>query len=131
MAVLGASWIFAAIGQPHRAYLHGIAPQVFNEYLDYLLGEYVWGLHSSTVSGAPGFGPPWQLVLAYEGGFRRKARKLIMKGDRFVEALRKAWEDPAIKERRFTTPLATMPARAQRDVDEPRAKYARTDKGKG
>ena len=44
-----------------------------------------------------------------------------------------AWEDPVVKERCFTTPLATMPARLSRTSGgaEPMAKRARTSKSKG
>ena len=42
--VLGAAYMFAAFRHTNREWLQGLTPQVFGEYLDYLLGEHCWML---------------------------------------------------------------------------------------
>ena len=49
VAVLGNAWMFAGFANPSRKAIQGIYPQLFQDYLDYLLGEYVWGLNSGSV----------------------------------------------------------------------------------
>ena len=57
----------------------------------------------------------------------------MLMGAEFSAALKTAWEDPVVKERCFTTPLATMHARLSRTSGkaEPLAKRTRTSKAKG
>ena len=43
VVVVGNAWIFVGVAQSNRAYLKGITPQIFQEYLDYLLGRTPWG----------------------------------------------------------------------------------------
>ena len=44
VVVMGNAWIFVSVAHSNRAYLKGVTPQIFQEYLDYLLGENVMGL---------------------------------------------------------------------------------------
>jgi len=103
--LMGTALIFAGFQQTHKSYLKGVDPQLYHEYVDYLLGENVHGLVAKTSYGASVAGPSWTLLLAYEQAIRSKAVQLVRKGSTYREALKKAWEDPIIKERNFTTPL--------------------------
>ncbi len=86
---------------------------MFNEYLEYLLGEFVLKLTARGASGAAISAPSWALLLSYEHAMRKKAFTSIRKGLTFKEALRAAMEGPVTKERYFTTPMC-LEATAQK-----------------
>ena len=48
IVVMGNAWIFVSVAHSNRAYLKGLPPspppRIFQEYLEYLLGETVMGL---------------------------------------------------------------------------------------
>jgi len=137
--LMGTALIFAGFQQTHKTYLKTVEPQLFHEYVDYLLGEHVHGLAAKNSYGLPVAGPTWTLLLAYEQAIRTKAVQLVRKGASFKEALKKAWEDPVVKERHFTTPLCleSVPKRpwpgngAAEGPYWPQGKFAKGGKGKG
>ena len=57
ITLLGTSWIFAGLQHPNRDYLKDIHPQMFQDYLDYLLGENVYGLIAKSFGGVSGGEP--------------------------------------------------------------------------
>jgi len=106
LALLGRAWAFVALGQPNCKYLQGGTPQMWTEYLDYLLGPYVHKLYARDAYGSISSEPPWNLLLSYELEIRRKMVDLMAKGTAINAALPTAYKDSLIKERYFTTPLA-------------------------
>ena len=73
--------------------------------MDYLLSEHCAGL----ISGGIGLlvsAPSWELVLGYEQEIRHEMCMRLLKGDSLSTALRGTWNNPQVKERHFTTPLA-------------------------
>ena len=106
LALLGVAWMFLGNHQSNRGYLKGLTPQVFQEYASYLLGEYVLGMLSIDGGNAAVSSPSWAILLAYEHAVRVRAVLHVRKGMTFVAALRASWEDPLVKERHFSTPLA-------------------------
>jgi len=145
--LLGTAWCFIGFQQTNQKYLQGLHPQVFQEYLDYLLGPNVLGLVARSADGSVLSGPAWPAVLAYEQEIRVQTYRLIHLGDTLADALRKAWQDPVVKERSFTTPLAfaMVDSSRKRSADtafpppppgnwtrpEPKGKGKGKDKGKG
>ena len=55
------------------------APEIFDRYTKYLLGEHVMGLVSDN-DGDQVYGEDWVALLKYEKEIRRKAMKLIQGG---------------------------------------------------
>ena len=106
ITLLGRAWAFVALGQPNCKYLQGNSPQIWNEYLDYLLGPYVYKLYAHDAYGSVSSEPPWNLLLSYELETRRKMVDLMAKGTAIDVALPMAWKDGLTKERFFITPLA-------------------------
>jgi hypothetical protein len=106
ITLLGTAWIFVSSQQTHRPYLQDLNPRLFQEYLDYFLGDFVYGLCGRDGRGEPLASPSWSLVISYEHAVRSKAMSLVRKGSTFADALRASWEDPLIKERFLNTPLA-------------------------
>ncbi len=105
LALLGTTLIYAGYQQVHKGYLKGLNPQVFVEYVEYLLGDFVWKLASRGANGAVMSTPSWALLLSYEHAIRKAMVKLVSQGKTVKEALKNAMEDPVTKERFFTTPL--------------------------
>ena len=58
-----------------RVELQDISPALFEQYKDYLLGDYVYGLRASDDYG--GMIPPWVLVLSYEHAIRKHCYRLM------------------------------------------------------
>ena len=107
VTLLGVAWMMIGYAHTNRAWLQGITPQLWQDYLKYLLGEFVWGLVGRDAQGHTVATPSWLQVLAYEHAVRKHAWKLVaLAGRRFSDALQEAWKDPVVKERNFTTPLA-------------------------
>jgi len=141
VGVLGTAWMMVAYQQTHKAYLRGLTPQTFAEYLEYLLGDFVMGLCAKDASGRAFAHPSWALVVAYEFAIRVRTMQLIRKGKSFKTALKESWEDAVIKERYFTTPLCLEQARkrplpvetweAPQDPPDKRRKEKGGKKGKG
>ena len=115
-----------------------MTPQLFTEYLRYLLGEFVLGLCAMDSGGLSFAFPPWPLIISYDHAIRSKAMALVRKGATFKDALKLAWEDPVVKERHFTTPLCLESGR-KRQADtsssdyrpEPPKQHQKGKKGKG
>ena len=116
ITLLGTAWLFISYQQTHKAYLKGLSPQIFTEYLSYLLGEFVFGLCARDSGGSVVSSPAWALIVSYEHAIRCKALTLVKKGATLKDALRTAWEDPITKERYFTTPLC-LDANRKRPAD--------------
>ena len=106
ITLLGTSWVMVSLAQPGTAVLQGLTPQLFNEYLDYLLGEQVLQLGFRKDAKVVSAGPSWDLFLNYEFEIRNEAYTNVMRhGTPYDTALRAAWKDTVVKERYLTTPL--------------------------
>ena len=135
ITLMGIAWQFVAFQQTHRDCLKELSPQLFQEYLDYLLGDFVCGMCAQDSRGALFAAPSWNLIISYEQAIRCKAVSLTRKGLRYNVALKKAWEDPIVKERFFSTPLTLeatkRPFSGTGQYYEPPAKHSNKGKGKG
>ena len=141
--LLGTAWLFISFHQTNRSSLLGLSPQLFQQYLQYLLGEYVHGLLLRDGRGYEISSPAWHLLISYEFAIRARATNPMRKGVPFRDALRQGWECPMTKERYFSTPLAMdtvyrrpLPQHQPRlQPQEPVAKRAKIEdeegKGKG
>ena len=134
IALLGTAWVFTSFQQTNNKILTNLTPFVFNSYVEYLLGEHVWGLTAKTADGTSFAGPSWTLLLSYEHEIRSHAYSLVCnEGMSLDVALKLAWEDEIIKGRYFVTPLMLQPVR--RSYDQPsggsQAKFPRQEKNKG
>jgi hypothetical protein len=115
--LLGTAWLFISFHQTNRSSLVGLSPQLFQQYLAYLLGEHVHGLLLRDGRGTEIQAPAWHLLITYEFSVRKKATDLMRRGTPFAHALRQAWECPMTKERYFSTPLA-MDTVARRPIPQ-------------
>jgi hypothetical protein len=104
--LLGTAWMFTSSHQTSRSSLAGITPQLFQQYLQYLLGEFVLGMINKGPAGNIIHSPAWHLLISYEYAVRAKAIQLMRHGAAFRDALKQGWECPMTRERHFSTPLA-------------------------
>ena len=111
LKVLSLGLMFLGLRHSNRAVLQGLNPQLFEDYVTYLLGEHCYALQGKTAEGYVINGPSWNQLLVYEYQVRRKAWHLVQHdGTPFKEALKAAWKDPVVKERYLTTPVALSAA---------------------
>ena len=102
MTIMQNMLLMMVLKHPDRPELRGIDKDLFDRCKDYILGEYVYGLRSSEESGSHA-----PLVLSYEHAVRKWAcKQMAQRSISFGDSLRESWEEPAVKERHFTTPLA-------------------------
>jgi hypothetical protein len=103
---------------PNRSFLQKLTPQLFEEFLSYILGEHVFGLTGKSSEGFTISAPAWSQILIYEFQIRKKAfERVHSQGETFAEALKKSWADPIIKERYLTTPMALASVSVKRPTD--------------
>ena len=133
IALLGRAWCFISFQQPNCAWLKDLNPQIFQEYVDYLLGPFVFKLFARDEYGNQSAAPPWNLLLSYELEIRRKTMCLITEGSTLGLSLKTAYQDPVTKERYFNTPLALAGTlrSAKRTYNEMDNNYSKGGKGKG
>eukprot|EP00435_Cladocopium_sp_Y103_P030315 s433_g7.t1 len=107
LTIMRNSMVIVSLRHTNRTELQGDYERTIEEYKNYLLGDYVYGLVAKDEEGNTIASPPWSLVLSYEHAVRKHAAKLVnSEAKSWVVALKAASRDAIIKERHFTTPLA-------------------------
>lgn len=91
-------------------YLKGLGPQLVQEYLSYLLGDYVLSLVARDAAGRAIASPPWGLILSYEQEIRKATMNRFAQGRSVDSALRSAWADPLLKEDGGLVSFKRMPS---------------------
>jgi len=136
LTIMRNAMVVVALRHTNRTELQGEYEKVFEDYKNYILGEFVYGLVARDEEGHTIASPPWSLVLSYEHAVRKQATRLVnQEGRNWTVALKEAWKDGTVKERHFTTPLAlyakrpTPPWRNQ-EVQQPPQKQQKGTWGK-
>jgi len=107
LKTLSLGLMFLGLRHSNRGELQNINPQLFEDFVTYLLGEHCYGMLGKTAEGFVVSGPSWSQLLVYEFQVRRKAWYLVQHDNLpFCDALKQAWRDPVVKERYLTTPVA-------------------------
>lgn len=107
LTIMRNAMVVVALRHTNRTELQGEYEKVFEDYKNYILGEFVYGLVARDEEGHTFASPPWSLVLSYEHAVRKHAARLVnQEGRNWTVALKEAWKDGTVKERHFTTPLA-------------------------
>lgn len=128
MSIMKNAFVMISLRHTNRQELQGEWERTFEEYKDYLLGEYVYMLAAKDADGNTI--ATANLVLSYEHAVRKKAVKLVnSEGLAFPVALKQSWKDPTVKERCFTTPLALYAKRPTAGAEWEVRKTYKGDKG--
>ena len=107
LKVLSLGLMFLGMAHTNRKYLQNLNPQLFEDYVTYLLSDHCFYLQGRSAEGFAIAGPSWAQLLIYEFQIRKKMWQLVQNnGYEVKDALRLAWQDPVVKERYFTTPIA-------------------------
>ena len=133
LKVLSLGLMFLSLKHVNRQFLTSINPQLFEDYVSYLLSEHCYYLQGKSAEGFSIAGPSWQQLLIYELQVRRKAWATVQnQGMDFSAALRAAWKDPCVKERFLTTPVALAAAGPTKRVYEGgNSSFVKRSKGGG
>ena len=119
LKILGIGLMMLGLRHTNKSFLQNLSPQVFEDYLTYLLSEHCYYMQGTSAEGFAINGPSWAQLLIYEFQVRRKAWLEVQSvGIEFGKALKEAWKDPSTKERYLITPIALSAAGAKRTWDE-------------
>eukprot|EP00435_Cladocopium_sp_Y103_P055965 s367_g18.t1 len=107
------AWLAMASRYKAKHWLHGLTAEPFLKFVEYILGDRVYGLQipslgpsSSESSQQQRIKPDWAVILGYEQKLRKEAMKRVMDGHTLSESLQAVIRDPDLKEAFFTTPMA-------------------------
>ncbi|CAE8681799.1 unnamed protein product, partial [Polarella glacialis] len=105
VTLMGTGLIIISLRHTNIPWLQNLTPAVFQTFLNYLLGEWVWQLVARD-SGRVIQTPSWRLLLAYELAIRNRAYRQVGLGfGTFADCLAEACSDSVTLQRCFTTPL--------------------------
>ena len=113
------AWLCMAARYRAKSWLHGLTPEPFNRFVDYILGEKVYSIQIPSLQGEghQKVKPDWSIVLGYEHKLRKEAFKLVIKeGHTLANALSMVIRDADLKETYFTTPVALRAAMAAKVI---------------
>ena len=103
----GIAWLCMAAKFRNKAWLHGLEPQHWTKYTEYLLGEEVNGLKFNVEGQTQSVKQPWAVVLGDEQRMRKEVFKQFQAGTHtLAESLQAIVKDPEIKEAHLTAPIA-------------------------
>jgi len=128
------AWLCMASRYKAKTWLHGLTSEPFVKFVEYILGERVFGLQIPGITPEQSYKlkPEWPIVLAYEQKLRREAMKLVtQEGHTLADALRSVTRDADLKEAYFTTPVALRAAQASDHPNKWQKQYDKGGKGKG
>ena len=105
------SWLAMASRYKAKHWLHGLTADPFLRFVEYILGDRVFGIQIPTGEGnQQKVKPDWAIVLAYEQKLRKEAMKRVLEGHTLAEAMVSVTKDADLKEAYFTTPVALKSA---------------------
>ena len=109
--VLGVTFVLAKLRHSNRAYLADASLEMWNDHCDYVLGDTVMNMKTSSADGKLIHRPDWKQVLIYEFEIRKQMTRLVLyEGMTIATALKAARKDTEIKETFFVTPNAMAAA---------------------
>eukprot|EP00435_Cladocopium_sp_Y103_P018494 s3398_g4.t1 len=105
------SWLAMASRYKAKHWLHGLTAAPFLKFVEFILGDRVYGIQIPGVDGAmQKVRPDWGIILAFEHKLRREAMKRVLAGHTLADALDSVIHDADLKEAFFTTPVALKSA---------------------
>lgn len=118
VSVLSHAFLLSQLKFPQKAILKELRPVHFLKYVEYLLGEHVFGLKALNRDGDILSSPALETVMSYDFQMRRHMVRLTNEGENLVDALAKVMADVTLKERYFVTPnvmVIAAPPSSSRD----------------
>ena len=128
MKVVMHSYLLAKLKYPHKQSLQDAEPHHFQKFVDYILGDQVYGLKAKDEQGNTVSTPAFSLILHYEHQVRKEMVRLLNEDNSLHTALEEARKDGVVKERFFLTPAA-MSALANAQKNEDHSYRSRSPRG--
>ena len=101
------SWLAMASRYKAKHWLHGLTAEPFLRFVEYILGDRVFGIQIPTGEGnQQKVKPDWAIVLSYEQKLRKEAMKRVLEDHTLADSLTSVTKDADLKEAYFTTPVA-------------------------
>ena len=135
--IMWTAWTVVRLKHPEQRALQSIGREVFEELLDYILGERCWERN------AAGKSISWDGLLTYEAQIRMEAARFVNRGKgSLAEGIRASWKDANLRtecyveavamsgEKRARSPQVDDRRRETAEVSPP-AKRKQKGKGKG
>ncbi|CAK0887969.1 unnamed protein product [Prorocentrum cordatum] len=122
---LALAYVYARLRHPGRPALKSASVELFNEYLEYILGDHVRGLTAKDLQGNIVSRPSWNQVMHYDHQIRKERARMMNFGKTFEQALRDAWNDTSLRDRLFITQVAASAATGRAAEDSHRSRSPR------
>ena len=113
LRVEGNTWCYLAAKYRNNPMLHGLTPDDWLKYTNFLLGDKCYLLKIPGPASSAGnsemvsLRPPWNVMLSYEFELRKEAVKRAFRRSRPLrECLEEVCADAQLKEQYFTSPIA-------------------------
>ena len=82
------AWLAMASRYKAKHWLHGLTAEPFLKFVEFILGDRVYGIQIPTSDGSlQKVKPDWTIVLAYEQKLRKEAMKKVMEGHTLADAM--------------------------------------------
>ena len=105
------AWLAMASRYKAKHWLHGLTADPFLRFVEYILGDRVFGIQIPTSEGSQQrVKPDWAIILSYEQKLRKEAMRRVMEGHTLADAMTSVIKDADLKEAYFTTPVALKSA---------------------
>ena len=118
------AWLAMASRYKAKHWLHGLTADPFLKFVEYILGDRVYGIQIPTSEGSQQrVKPDWAIILSYEQKLRKEAMRRVMEGHTLADAMTSVIKDADLKEAYFTTPVALKSANSDGHGNPP--KYQR------
>lgn len=116
LCLWGRTWIMASYIHTNRAIFADLNDDVFDRYVEHMLGRFVMGLVVDGPVGTPATGDTWVAILEYDLEIRKEALRRVQKGLKLATAMKEAWQDVEVKMKYFMDPVL-MGKRKRTDDD--------------
>eukprot|EP00435_Cladocopium_sp_Y103_P017334 s3745_g4.t1 len=105
------AWLAMASRYKAKHWLHGLTADHFLKFVEYILGDRVYGIQIPSLDGGQQkVRPDWGIILSYEHKLRKEAMKKVQEGHSLGDAMTAVIKDADLKEAYFTTPVALKSA---------------------
>ena len=106
LKALAVNWMMVQARFPSNPKLATATLELFNRYVEYLIGPHVWGMVSMGLDGRPVSSPCIEHVLGYDQALRKYAADAMNAGWDVKTAFEKALADHDTRQLFFTSPVA-------------------------
>ena len=113
LRLMGNMFMFLKLKFPQKGVLATCSKEVFDNYVEFLFGDQVWGFTTKGDGGRPSSCPHQGIVEGYDYSLRERVAKLMSEGTDIEAAFDKACEDKDLRHSAFLCYFTTESASAR------------------